>query len=123
MFEQIDPRDLKEIDAEFLERAKVSWFTRMLLGLSLGWGMSRLAKELGGPGIEASKKAHALFGKVERIDVVPARSAGMRGFQIVLDHLLTLYFSQDGDHFVYDGFEMGFFEGGDVTIFDGRDGR
>lgn len=113
----IDPRDLNEIDGEFLERAKVSWLTRALLNISLMWGMNRLAKELSMPGIETSKKAHALFEKVERVDIVPARGS-MRGFQVILDGLLSLYFSQEGDHFVYDGFEMGPYDEGDVTIFD-----
>jgi hypothetical protein len=114
---EIDPKDFRELDAKFLEKAKVSRLTRMLLAISLSWGMGRLAKELSIPGIETSKKAHALFEKVERVDIVPSRS-NMRGFQIILDGLLSLYFSQDGDHFVYDGFEMGPYEDGDVTIFD-----
>jgi len=95
----------------------VSWLTRVLLGLSLSWGMNRLARELNAPDIERSKKAHALFQKIERVDIVPSRS-NLRGFRIVLDSLLSLYFSQDGDHFVYDGFEIGPDDEGDVTIFD-----
>jgi uncharacterized membrane protein (UPF0136 family) len=120
---EIDPRgfnDLKgieEIDQAFLEKARVSWLTKILLGISLSWGMARLARELNLPGIEASKKAHALFQKIGRIDFVPSRST-MRGFQIILDGLLSLYFSQEGDHFVYDGFEMGPYDDGDVTVLD-----
>jgi hypothetical protein len=115
----IDPRDLAEIDQEFLERANVSWFTRLLLGISLGWGVGRLARELNRPVVETSKHAHALFQKIERIDIIPSQS-NMRGFRIVLDGLLALYFSQDGDHFIYDGFEIGPHEDdADVTVFDG----
>ena len=116
----IDPRDfgdLREIDGEFLEKSNVSWFTRLLLSLSLTWGMGRLAKELGAPCAEMSKKANAIFAKVGRVDIVPSQ-ANLRGFRIVLDNVLSLYFSQDGDHFIYDGFEMGFYEDGDVTVFD-----
>jgi hypothetical protein len=121
----IDPReindlkngDIQEIDGEFLEQAKISWFTRALLAVAVPWGLGRLAKELGGPGIEMSKKAHSLFAKVERVDIIPSRSE-MRGFQIVIDNILSLFFCQDGDHFVYDGFEMGLCEDGDVTVFD-----
>jgi uncharacterized membrane protein (UPF0136 family) len=109
--------DLKEIDSAFLEQAKVSWLTKILLGISLSWGLARLARELSLPGIETSKKAHALFQKVARVDFVPSRST-MRGFQIILDGLLSLYFSQEGDHFVYDGFEMGPYDEGDVTVLD-----
>jgi len=109
--------DMQELDPKFLKRAKVSWLTRTLLGLSLTWGVSRLARELSMPGIETSKKAHALFQGIERVDIIPSQSS-MRGFRIMLDGLLSLYFSQDGDHFVYDGFEMGPDDEGDVTIFD-----
>lgn len=112
-----DLKEIEEIDRAFLERAKVSWLTKVLLGISLSWGMSRLARELSLPGIETSKKAHALFQKVGRVDFIPSRSS-MRGFQIILDGLLSLYFSQEGDHFVYDGFEMGPYDEGDVTILD-----
>ena len=112
-----DPKDIREIDGDFLENAKVSWFTRTLLSVSLAWGMSRLAKELCSPGIEMSKKAHGFFAKVERVHLVPSRSS-MRGFQIVIDNMLSLFFCQDGDHFVYDGFEMGPYDDGDVTVLD-----
>ena len=101
--------EMQELDGKFLKRAKVSWLTRTLLGLSLTWGVSRLARELSMPGIETSKKAHALFQATERVDIIPSKSA-MRGFRIVLDGLLSLYFSQDGDHFVYDGFEMAWYD-------------
>jgi len=122
----IDPRefsdlkngDFREIDDAFLKQAKISWLTRILLAVALPWGLGRLTKELGGPGIEVSKKAHAFFTKVDRVDIIPSRSE-TRGFQIVLDNALSLFFCQDGDHFVYDGFEMGLYEDGDVTVFDG----
>ena len=112
-----NPRGFDELNEDFLRNAKISWLTRTLLSFALPWGLGRLAKELGGPSIEMSKKAHALFAKTERIDVVPSRST-MRGFQLVIDSILSLYFVQDGDHFVYDGFELGPYEDGDVTVFD-----
>jgi hypothetical protein len=112
-----DPKDFREIDGEFLRKAKVGWFTRALLSVSLAWGVSRLAKQLRTPGMEMSKKAHAFFAKVERVHIIPSRS-GMRGFQIVLDNMLSLFFCQDGDHFVYDGFEMGPYDDGDVAVLD-----
>jgi hypothetical protein len=117
----IDPRgfdDVREIDEEFLRQANVSWLTRALLAIALPWGLGRLAKELGGPGIKLSKKAHAFFTDAERVDIVPSQT-DMRGFQIIINHFLSLYFVQDGDHFTYDGFEMGQYENADVTIFDG----
>ncbi len=65
------------------------------------------------------EKAHEAFSRTHCIDLLPSRS-GSRGFQIILDHNTALYFYQDGDHFVYDGFEMGEYDEGDVTIFDER---
>jgi hypothetical protein len=118
---EFDPRsfDTQEIDEEFLKKSKVSWLTRKLLSFAVPWGLGRLTKELSGPSIEMSRKAHALFAKAERIDVIPS-SGELRGFQLVVNNMLALYFVQDGEYFVYDGFEMGPREGGEVTVFDGR---
>ena len=63
--------------------------------------------------------AYALFGKKpnnKRIDFKPFREG--RGFYLVLDNSFSIWFNQDGDHFVYDGWEMGEYSKGDVTIFD-----
>lgn len=62
--------------------------------------------------------ATKLFGDANRIDIQPL-SGSSRGFIIYIDNKLSLWFYQDGDHFIYDGFEMGEYENGDVTIFDG----
>jgi len=61
-------------------------------------------------------KLHNLFGKITRVDIVP--TVGGRGFIIILDKKISLYFYQDHDHFSYDGFGVGEYDGGDVTIFD-----
>jgi hypothetical protein len=112
-----DSYDSGDADTEFLKDARVSLLTKALLGISLKWGMARLAKELARPGGKLSKRAHALFSQVEKVDIVPSRS-DLRGFQIILDRGFSLFFYQDGDHFVYDGFEMGPYKAGDVTVFD-----
>lgn len=62
-------------------------------------------------------KVQDLFSKFKRIDIFPSISGG-RGFILILDRKLALYFYQDGDHFIYDGFEVGDYEKGDVTVFD-----
>jgi len=74
------------------------------------------AKEIGIQNI-AFDKAHELFNRVNRIDFFPSR--GDRGFILVIDRKTALFFYQDGDHFEYDGFEMGPYARGDVTILDG----
>ncbi len=66
---------------------------------------------------DVAEEADHLFRRVERIDIFLSR-AGNRGFQIILDGTTALYFNQDGDHFVYDGWEVGKYEKGDVTLFD-----
>lgn len=79
-------------------------------------GIKRLLR---GQGIDTcvADKAHALFEGTQTIDIVPSVS-NSRGFQLIIDRQTALYFYQDGEHFVYDGFEMGQYDKGQVTIFD-----
>lgn len=109
-------REIK-FDFDGLKCAKLTWLTRTLLWLAPKRGILRLAEEIGFPSGGLARKAHRIFEKIERVDVLPSTGGG-RGFQIVLDGILSLYFFQDGDHFVYDGFEIGEYEKGDVTVFD-----
>jgi len=60
---------------------------------------------------------HEKLAGSQRVDLIPLKGSG-RGFMIVLDNKEALYFYQDGDHFVYDGCEVGKYENGKVTIFD-----
>jgi hypothetical protein len=76
----------------------------------------RLSRKMGMDPLQA-EKAHAAFSAAKRIDIIPSRAGG-RGFQLILDGHTALYFDQDGDHFVYDGWETGSYGKGDVTIFD-----
>ena len=97
-------------------KIKINWFTKLLLKLWPHLAMRRLAKQMGIKD-PVFRGAHEVFSKVRRIDFSPLQS-GHRGFMIILDRKTALYFYQDGDHFVYDGYEMGEYEKGDVTIFD-----
>ncbi len=64
-------------------------------------------------------KLHEVFSQSKTIDLFPLNSVEYgRGFMLVLDRETALYFYQDSEHFKYDGFEMGHYEVGDVTIFD-----
>lgn len=61
---------------------------------------------------------HNILSRSRRIDIIPSKS-GTRAFTILIDQKTALYFSQDGDKFVYDGWEAGEYEEkGEVTIFD-----
>jgi len=98
---------------------KVNWFTKILLRLWPKLMMKRFAQKLGikNPVFD---QLHEVFSKVSRIDFIPftPSQSGSRGFMIILDQKTALYFYQDGDHFVYDGFEMGEYDKGEVTVFD-----
>lgn len=63
------------------------------------------------------EKLHEIFHKTQTIDIFPI-AGNSRGFILVLDRQTAIFFYQDGDHFSYDGFEMGEYGKGDVTIFD-----
>lgn len=103
-------------DYKRLKESGIDFWTRILLKVSPFRGMKRLSRKMGvNPDI--ADKAQELFADTKRIDIVPL-GAGSRGFQIIIDSSTSLYFYQDGDHFIYDGYEMGKYDKGDVTIFD-----
>jgi hypothetical protein len=95
---------------------KIKRLEKLLLFLSPKLGFKRLAKKMGIKNI-VFDKAHELFANIEHIDIIPTHSEN-RGFIMILDGQTALYFYQDGDHFSYDGYEMGEYDKGDVTIFD-----
>jgi len=99
-----------------MKELHMTWFDRMLLKMRPQMFFHRFARHMGIRNPSYSK-AHELFDKVERIDLFPLNS-NSRGFMIVLDGNTSLWFCQNGDHFEYDGFEMGEYEKGDVTVFD-----
>lgn len=105
-----------QFDYKNLREGGIGWWTRILLKISPLRGVRRLSRELG-VDPDVADKAHELFQETKRIDIVPSNS-GERGFQLIIDGSTALYFYQDGDHFVYDGWEAGEYEKGDITLFD-----
>lgn len=97
---------------------KISWYRKLLLKFWPRLAFRGFAKELGIDNL-GFEKGQEVFGNAGRIDIYPV-SGNIRGFILVLDLKIAFYFYQDGDHFVYDGFEMGEYQKGDVTIFDYR---
>ena len=99
-----------------MSRLNIPWYKKIILKLS-----PKLFFKLHSRSLNVNDKyidlAQKLFGQVKRIDIQPL-SGGHRGFIIYLDNKFSLWFYQDGDHFVYDGFEMGDYENGEVTVFD-----
>lgn len=106
----------KEIEQMGMGKLKIPWHARLLLRFCPRFFMRMQAKKMG---IKQPifDKLQDILEKTERIDFFPY-SSGSRGFIIVLDRQTALYFNQDGDHFVYDGFEMGEYKKGEVAIFD-----
>ena len=99
---------------------QISWFVRLLFKFWPKMGLKYFAAKMG---IDDSmaRGAHNFFTRVERVDIFPS-SSGYRGFILILNQRTSLYFYQDGDHFIYDGYEMGDYRKGDVTIFDRIEG-
>jgi len=121
----MDKFEREKLEEEFKESGieydpkvfKPDLLIRLMLRLNPIIGFKMLNKKLGIKN-NTFNKAHEVFSGIERVDIFPAAD-GSRGFILVLNKKTALYFYQDGDHFVYDGFEIGEYDGGDVTIFDG----
>jgi len=94
----------------------ISWLDKLWLTL---FPDSFLKSAIKKQGLDSRKLDWAvwLLGGSKRIDL--SRTAGPgRGFILTLDNKLSLFFYQDGDHFSFDGYEIGDYENGQVTIFD-----
>jgi len=70
-------------------------------------------------GIDSKKLDYAdkLFRDCQKIGIQPLAGAN-RGFILFLDNKFSLWFFQDGDHFIFDGCEIGEYKDSEVTIFD-----
>lgn len=95
---------------------QINWLDKLLLKTWPKFEMRRMAKRMVIDNV-IFDKLHEVFDKVERVDIFPS-GGNKRGFILVLDRQTALFFYQDGDHFEYDGFEMGEYNKGEVTIFD-----
>lgn len=98
-----------------MRELKINWLLRLALKFWPSLAMRFLSKQ-SGANWSLTNKLHRIFGQVNRVDITPTVSG--RGFILILDKKISLYFYQDHNHFSYDGFEMGEYDGGDVTIFD-----
>ena len=61
--------------------------------------------------------AEKLFRDCRRIDIEPLGDSS-RGFILFLDNKLSLWFYQDGEHFIFNGYEIGEYDDCEVTVFD-----
>jgi len=108
------PLTLDEFGLDILD---ISWKHRLALKFFPGMYMKYRAREIDvKPGkIDAAMK---LFDDAKRIDLFPLSPKAGRGFLIILDQKFSLWFFQEGDHFKFDGYEMGEYEKGNVTVLD-----
>ena len=93
---------------------KLSRFSSVLSRYFPNWFTRRLVRKLG-TSSENIDLADELF-RGKELDIKP-RNTG-RGFMLIVDKHFSLWFRQDGDHFIYDGWEAGEYSRGDVTLFD-----
>ena len=108
----------EELEGMKIDYSIIPWYERLLMRFSPKLFLKLHASKLD---IKTDKidLAYKLFGEAARIDIQPLSGTGGRGFIISLDNKFTLWFYQDGDHFKFDGIEMGEYENGEVTVFDG----
>jgi hypothetical protein len=99
-----------------MKKNEITFFDRLFLKYCPDFAMRRYAKKMGIKDI-VFDKAHQMFLGAKRIDFFPSVTG--RGLIIVIDLKTTLFFYQEGDHFTYDGYEMGKYNKGDVAVFDG----
>ncbi|HYV33299.1 MAG TPA: hypothetical protein VE973_00420 [Candidatus Limnocylindria bacterium] len=114
----MDPNDLEEIDglkAGDMSRLNLSWWQKLKLKY---FPMSFLAGYAKAQGVEDGiiDKLNEVFRNAQTIDIIPTSAA--RGFIMVLDRKVSFWFYQNGDNFKYDGYEIGEYDKGDITIFD-----
>lgn len=100
---------------------KIFWLDKLLLKFWPKLEMRRMAKKMAIDNL-VFDKLHEVFSGVRTVDLFPYRG-NSRGFILVLDRQTALFFNQNGGQFVYDGWEMGEYVKGDVTIFDGLAGK
>jgi len=111
--EEFDETELQKLMQE--SKGDIPFWQRLLLRF---W--PRMAFRYYGAKLDVNNrmldKLHDTFVQSKRIDIIPL--SANRGFMIVIDGKMSLWFYQEEDHFKYDGFEMGEYDKGDVTIFD-----
>lgn len=109
--------DLNDLQPGDLSRLKIPWHKKLLLKFFPRLFLKMSAREMD---IDYSivVKAGEIFGDGKKIHIQPL-SGQNRGFIIFVDNKISYWFFQEGDHFEYDGFEMGEYDDGDVQVFDG----
>jgi hypothetical protein len=96
---------------------RLNWFIKFLARFSPK-SLFKLAARDNKLDYAKVESAEKLFRDAKRIDFQPSGGANGRSLIMYIDKKLSLHFYQDGNTFTYDGFEMGPYDDGDVTVFD-----
>ena len=97
---------------------KINWFNKLLIRFAPK-AFFHLATKKQGINPKDINYAMTLFDN-KKVDIFPLSGQGGRRFIIILDNKMSLYFYQNGSCFKFDGFEIGEYKKGDVTIFDSK---
>ncbi|MFA6587682.1 MAG: hypothetical protein WCT08_01295 [Patescibacteria group bacterium] len=92
------------------------WYFRLLFRLFPRITANFLGRKMSG-GIDFAT-LQKILEKTKCVDLIPLNTENDLGFQIILDSKVALFFSQDSDHFAYDGYEVGEYDKGEVTVLD-----
>lgn len=106
--DDLKPGDMSQLPFPWWKKILLKFFPKSFMKLT-AWEL-----DIDEDAIDYAEK---LF-RDKKIHLEPLSGTGGRGFIISIDNKMTLWFYQDGDHFVYDGFEMGEYDDGDVTVVD-----
>lgn len=96
-FDDIEPGDMSRLDFPWYKKLLLKFFPHVFMRLE--------ASKLGLDDDMIDNAEHLFAGK--KIHIQPLSGVSGRGFIIFVDNKMSFWFFQDGDHFVYDGFEMG----------------
>jgi len=112
----MDNEEIDGLKAGDTSRLGIPWYHKLLLKVAPSLFMKVWASSMD---LDYKKvdSAYKLFHDA-KIHIQPLSGITGRGFIVFIDNKLSLWFNQNGDHFKYDGYEMGEYDGGEVTVFD-----
>ena len=111
----------EKLEGEDIELAEYKSFTMRFLAKHFPFLIIFIVKLIHRKELKEAEALHEFFLKSNRIDIITSKG-GTRGFKLLIDQKTALFFYQEEDKFVYDGWEVGKYEEkGKVTIFDNFD--
>ena len=99
-----------------MEKIELPWHQKLMMKFAPLMFLKKSARQMKIDDKMIDRAMNLFDGRKIKIE----KSAGdQRGFILIIDNKLSLWFYQDGDSFKFDGYEMGpYDEWGDITVFD-----